>query len=291
MDRRRAHGVGVVVLAAVLSVAGCGGETDNPLVIEGEPPATPYSGPLRVPFKDADTDDSESPKALMAESGAAGRALECDGDIYSGGRGDRWSEGDGGSSPEGGLKAYFDMEQPEVPQEGYRVERTARDRVLYSLDVRGRTKVAVIVAKDQPHRPGWGPEASASCDPAELPRSFTDRQEYEIWTDENGDRVPVSLLSSSEGAAHCDWQKAHFLGTGRGTSHKLYARDPDGVLPSTMLTSRYDGDATLPPGAKDTGYRLDDWRLWLAADGSKAYVRTPRGVEAWPRVRRGMGCD
>ncbi|MFI0820565.1 hypothetical protein ACH4TX_30615 [Streptomyces sp. NPDC021098] len=291
MDRRRAGGAGAVVLATALSVAGCGGEAGGKLVIEGTPPATPYSGPLRVPFKDADADDNESPKALLAESGAAGRALECDGDIYSGGGGDRWSRGDGGSTPEGGLKAYFDIEQPDVPQEGYRVEREARDRVLYSLDVRGRTKVAVIVAKDQPHRPGWGPEASASCDPAELPRSFTDRQSYEIWTEEDGDRVPVSLLSSSEGSAHCDWQSAHFLGMGRGSSSRLYARDPGGVLPPSMLTSRYDGDAPLPPDAKDTGYRLNDWRLWLAADRSKAYVRTPRGVEAWPTVRRGMGCE
>lgn len=69
--------------------------------------------------------------------------------------------------PEEGLNAYFDIYQPEEPDYGYRVERREGDRVLFSFDVRGRTKVAVVVAKDQPHRPGWGPETSASCDPSE----------------------------------------------------------------------------------------------------------------------------
>ncbi len=64
------------------------------------------------------------------------------------------------------------MVQPEQPDHGYRVERAERDRVLYSYDVDGRTKVAVVVAKDQRDRPGWGPETNASCDPAELPESL-----------------------------------------------------------------------------------------------------------------------
>lgn len=61
------------------------------------------------------------------------------------------------------------------------MERKEKDRVLFSYDVKGRAKVAVVVAKDQPHRPGWDPETNASCDPSELPASFTDST-YEIWT-------------------------------------------------------------------------------------------------------------
>nr|BBJ55816.1 hypothetical protein SAVMC3_84450 [Streptomyces avermitilis] len=60
-----------------------------------------------------------------------------------------WSRDDGGATPEEGLQAYFDLEQAEDPHYGYRVEREERDRVLYSFDVHGRTKVAVVVAKDQ----------------------------------------------------------------------------------------------------------------------------------------------
>ncbi|WP_416961526.1 hypothetical protein [Streptomyces sp. Agncl-13] len=268
---------GVAVLVAVTAV-GCGTEDGKDTVVAGTPPATPYAGPLYVPATDSD------------ESGAAGRALECDGKMYAGGDAETWSKGDGGKNPEGGLRAYFDIEQPDVPRTGYRVERKADGRVLFSYDVGGRTKVAVVVAKDGKHRPGWGPETSASCDPAELPASFTKAHGYEIWTDKDGHRLPTTVVSSSVGAAHCDWQKAHFLETGDGENGRLYARDPDGVLEPGMLTASYDGDVRMPASARDTGYRYQDWQLWLTPDASKAYVRTPDGVQAWPLVKDGMRC-
>ncbi len=291
MHKSRAGGLVAVVLAVAASAVGCGERAPSDLVTAGEPPATPYSGPLRVPHEEEEKEiEEDSPEAVKAGSGAAGRALECGGGISSGGVSGTWSKGDGGATPEEGLKAYFDIEQPDLPEYGYRVEREEAGRVLYSFDVDGRTKIAVVVAKDQPHRPGWGPETSASCDPAEFPPSFTDSRPYDIWTDEDGSRVPVSEVSSSAGSAHCDWQKAHFLEMGRDADRKLYARDPDGVLPPEMLASGYDGSVTMPGDARNTGYRLDDWQLWLAADASKAYVRTPKGVEAWPAVKKGMGC-
>ncbi|MEU6147813.1 hypothetical protein ABZ848_46680 [Streptomyces sp. NPDC047081] len=280
--------VAMTVLVASAAVA-CGGEqaAREDLVVTGTAPAVPYSGPLHVPAKNLDED---SVRATRIESGAAGRALECDGEIYSGGGSDPWSEGDGGATPEEGLQAYFDIEQPEVPHHGYRVERRETDRVLYSFDVNGRTKVAVVVAKDRKNRPGWGPETSASCDPAELPASFTDQQWYEIWTDRHGERVPITKVSSNAGPEHCDWQKAHFLSLGEGKKGRLYARDPDGVLPEGMLTSPYDGDVRMPADAHDTGYRYHGRQLWLTDDPARAYVRTSHGVEAWPLVKEGTAC-
>ncbi|WP_055713821.1 hypothetical protein [Streptomyces torulosus] len=288
---RRGLMVAAVALAAL--AVGCGADGENNAVITGTPPATPYDGPLYVPHKEVDEDGAE---AMRTESGAAGRALECDGELYSGGGGPGgWGKDDGGETPEEGLEAYFDIEQPDVPREGYRLEREEKDRALFSYDVDGRTKVAVIVAKDREGSPGWGPETSASCDPAELPASYTDSQWYEIWTDAKGRRVPITTVHSSEGAEHCDWQKAHFLSTGRdgADGSGLYGRDPEGVLPDGMLTSAYDGDVRLPEAARDTGYRYEDedWELWLVEDDpSKAYVRTPDGVELWPRVAEGHGC-
>ncbi|MDT9695743.1 hypothetical protein [Streptomyces sp. P17] len=276
-----------VVFAVAVTAVGCGDDGEG-LVVEGAAPATPYSGPLQVPAKNLDED---SPRAVRIESGAAGRALECDGEIHSGGGSGPWSEGDGGSTPAEGLEAYFDIEQPDVPRTGYREERREGDRVLYSLDVEGRTKVAVIVAKGRKNRPGWGPETSASCDPAELPESFTDSQGYEIWTDRDGRRVPITTVHSNVGPNHCDWETAHFLATGWGEDARSYARDPGSVLPPGMLTSAYDGDARLPADARDTGYRYEDRQLWLTdADPTQAYVRTPDGVEAWPLVKDGYGC-
>ncbi|WP_282700656.1 hypothetical protein [Streptomyces sp. CC219B] len=282
---------GLTAMVTVMAVAavGCGDEVGGAAVVTGSAPPTPYSGPLYVPAKNLDED---SPRATRIESGAAGRALECDGEIYSGGGGGAWSEGDGGGTPEEGLAAYFDIEQPDVPRTGYRVEREEDGRVLFSLDVDGRTKVAVVVAEDRPNRPGWGPETTASCDPAELPESFTDSQGYEIWTDRDGRRVPITTVHSNEGPEHCDWQTAHFLSTGDGKDARLYARDPEGVLPPEMLTAPYDGEARMPDAARDTGYRYADRQLWLTEDDrSPAYVRTPDGVEAWPLANDGFGCD
>ncbi|MGV9456238.1 hypothetical protein [Streptomyces sp. NPDC003635] len=277
----------VVAFAVAVTAVGCGDDGEG-LVVEGATPATPYDGPLHVPVRNLDED---SPEAARVGSGAAGRALECDGEIYSGGGADRWSEGDGGSSPAEGLRAYFDIEQPDLPRTGYREERREGDRVLYSLDVEGRTKVAVVVAKDGENRPGWGPETSASCDPAELPASFTDSQWYEIWTDRDGRRVPITTVHSSAGPDHCDWQRAHFLAMGRGVDAETYARDPAGVLPPGALTSPYDGDVRMPADARDTGYRYEERELWLVQDEpAKVYVRTPDGVEAWPRLADGFGC-
>ncbi|WP_405895855.1 hypothetical protein OG272_44015 [Streptomyces sp. NBC_00104] len=282
-----------VIVAAVAAVAavGCGAGSGGDLVVTGTAPATPYAGPLYVPHQEVDEDGVE---AIRTESGAAGRALECDGEIYEGGGGPGgWGRDDGGKTPEEGLRAYFDIEVPDVPEEGYRLERREKDRALFSYDVDGRTKVAVIVAKDREGSPGWGPETSASCDPAELPASFTDSRAYEIWTDRDGDRVPITEVHTSVGSEHCDWQKAHFLSRGGDADGKgrLYGRDPEGVLPDGMLTSAYDGDVPMPVHARDTGYRHEDRALWLVErDPSKVYVRTPDGVEVWPEVAKGMGC-
>ncbi|OQD53234.1 hypothetical protein BM536_029435 [Streptomyces phaeoluteigriseus] len=277
--------VAVTVLTAVVA-GGCGAEGRD-VVVEGTPPATPYSGPLDIPVEDV---DESTRGALLATTGAAGRALECDGEIFGGNGPDGWGSGDGGDTPEDGLRLYFDLFTPEVPRSGYRVERRGTDRVLYSFDVGGRTKVAVVVAHDQQDRPGWGPETDASCDPAELPAEFTGSGRYEFWTDAQGERQPVARIHSSVGPEHCDWQTVRFLTLGRGERATTYVRDPDGALGTAVQTAPYDPDVPLPADARDTGYRHGEWRLWLTDDRRTAYVRTPDGVEAWPSVTDGVAC-
>jgi hypothetical protein len=278
--------VAVTVLMAV-AVVGCGEGIDEDMVVEGSPPAAPYGGPLYVPTKDVDEDGE---RAVLTRSGAAGRALECDGEAYAGTSGEEWGRAEAGSTPEEGLKLYFDMEQPEVPPTGYRVEAERDGRVLYSFDVAGRTRVAVVVAEDQRGRPGWGPEASASCDPAELPADFTDSREMEIWTDAAGKRIPTTTVSSSLGPEHCDWQSARMLSLGRGQDTEQYVRDPEGVFERDRLSAPYGADLPMPGDARDTGYRLGDRELWLTDDRTAAYVRTPDGVEAWPRTKEVIAC-
>ncbi|MEU1181426.1 hypothetical protein ABZ464_28050 [Streptomyces sp. NPDC005820] len=277
----------VVVTVTLMAVVGCGAGDRADVVVEGTPPPKPYAGPLDIATRALDED---TPQALLTASGAAGRALECDGEISWGGGPDGWGKGDGGDSPEDGLRRYFEMFDPAGPRSGFRVERQESDRVLYSYDVGGRTKVAVVVARDQKDRPGWGPETYASCDPAELPASVTDSGHEEIWTDRDGRRLPTTTVSSYAGAEHCDWQSAHFLGMGRREDHRQYVRDPDGVIAQELLTSPYDGDVRMPDDAHDTGYRYRDWQLWLTDDRTTAYVRTGEGVEAWPLAKEMVAC-
>ncbi len=202
--------------------------------------------------------------------------------------GDGWAERDGGSTPEEGLNAYFDMDQPEPPDHGYRVERRAAGRVLFSYDVDGRTKVAVVVAKDQPHRPGWGPETNASCDPADFLR---------VSRTAGSRSGPTGMPSP----AHHDGEQLDGAGAlrlgerplprvGRAQGRQAVARDPHGVLGSHLLTAAYKGDVRMPAGAHDTGYRFHDWALWLTDDKATAYVRTNHGVEAWPATKERVAC-
>ncbi|MFF3935396.1 hypothetical protein [Streptomyces phaeofaciens] len=272
---------------ALTAAAGCGAGEERDVVVEGSPPTTPYGGPLDIATRELDED---TPQALLAGAGAAGRALECDGEISWGGGPDGWSRSDGGDTPEDGLRLWFDLFDPPGPRSGFRVEREETDRVLYSFDVGGRTRIAVVVAEDQPDRPGWGPETHASCDPAELPARVTDDGEEEIWTGRDGERIPTTTLSSHAGAEHCGWQSAHFLGMGRGEAYRQYVRDPHHVLDADLLTASYDGDVRMPDDAHDTGYRHGDRRLWLTDDRSTAYVRTSDGVEAWPLAKEPVAC-
>ncbi len=113
--------------------------------------------------------DYRDKATVMERSGAAGRALECDGDPYDGGGADY----DSGlasvqGSATGALENWFEEEifGPQIPAEGYRVEREDDGRVLFSWDVRDRTKVAVIAAnglQDYNDDTGWGIEAWAQC--------------------------------------------------------------------------------------------------------------------------------
>jgi hypothetical protein len=118
----------------------------------------------------------------------------------------------------------------------------------------------------------------------------------ETWRRVADGELAIRDLEGGNGPAHCDWQDAYFLylDDDGEPPRASYARDPDETLPSDMLTSAYRADVPLPDDAGDTGYRLSGlgWELFLSADSrGPAYVRTPDGVEAWPRVAPFWGCD
>ena len=278
-----------VTTGLLLVLTGCGSSS---LVLAGDPPREPYTGPMRLPVA------SEDDASVLERSGAAGRALECAAEPYAGGSG----EYDGGlasaqRTPREALENYFTEEfLPELPRADYRVEREDEGRVLFSFDVRGRTKVAFIVAdsvRDFNEEEGWGVETWAQCDPAEFPASVTDAFDTQVWQDASGNRVPIAKIWSSQGPEHCGWEDITFLTLTTPDGEREYLRDTTGELRDSLATT-FDPSATVPDGAIDTGYEQGGRHLWLHPDGSAAYLvdkTDPENVERWPAAKENIACD
>ncbi len=272
---------------SLLAGSACGAD----VVVEDDAPAAerPYSGPLDVPIADPDDPD------VLARSGSAGRALECVGAPSNGSA--AGNGGDPGEVTEDGEAALTEWLTAEarsyaLPDHGFHLERSDRGRVLYSFDVAGATKVA-IVASDSVSRggkTGWAVKAWATCDPSELPAATTDELGLEIWTDEAGSRVSTTRISSSDGPEHCDWQDIRFLTLDPGNieDKTQFVRDTEGVF-GTLATS-YDGSTTLPADAVDLGLERDDQHLWVAVDNSALFVVTDDAVERWPAATEPILC-
>jgi hypothetical protein len=258
--------------------------TEQPDVVTTEQPvADRYDGPLHVPVTQPDHTDP------LGSSGAAGKALECSGDPYSGSTGDNFGVIGGHGSAVDALESFVGDEAALGPGRGYRAEREEQGRVLFSYDVDGKTKVAIIVADERTDfmgETGWSMETFAQCDPAEFPKAVTDELGIQVWVDNKGERVPTTVLQSARGPAHCEWDSATFL-TFNGDT---YVKDPQGVLPAEWFNIAFDADTTLPHDANETGYRLDRHELWLAPDRSAAYIVTQEGVERWPAATDFVGC-
>jgi hypothetical protein len=254
----------------------------------------PYDGPMHV------KPDYSDRATAQERSGAAGRALECDGEPYDGGSGDYFDGGLVTVQPDAREALEDHQDQAgllTVPRDGFVVERVDDGRVLFSYDVGEKTKVAYIAAddiRDYNDEVGWGIESWASCDPAEFPAAVNKKLGIRVWHDQQGDQVPVSTITHDPGPEHCNWQDITFLSMGEVRGGQEYLADRKGEFTGHgVLTTTYDGDAVLPHDATDTGYEYDNWHLWLAADRGAAYVvdvDDPSQVERWPAANDQIGC-
>lgn len=265
------------IAALLLLLLGC--DTGPDVISEGAPVEDPYDGPLYLRVAEPDHPDP------LVRAGAAGRALECSGQPYAGSTGRNWGVTSGLATPTEALEAFIGNDGALVPRGGYRLERETQNRVLFSYDMSGDTKVAVIVAENT-EGVGWSMETFAECDPAELPDAVTDELGIDVWVNEKNERVPITTIQSSRGAEHCDWGSATFLSLG----DYIFVKDPQGVLPQESLSGPFVPDIALPEDAEDTGYILDGQRLWVGADRSSAFIVTQQRVERWPVATSSVGC-
>ena len=278
-------------LAALLLLGpatACGSGTTAVDATPASTVAHPYDGPMSV-LRNPDSRDTSR------RAGAAGLALECSGTIYAGGGGDYADSGleSVQRDASAALRNWVAEEDGTYPgpEDGFVVERTDGDRVLLSYDVGEATKVAVIAAdgiRDYNDDVGWGVESWAQCDPAELPADVAEQLGHVVWEDADGERVPVTTVTSSQGPEHCDWQDITFL----ELRDETFLRDTRGALADSLVTTWSD-DVALPADATDTGVRHDGRTLWVAADGSAAFLVSTsdaEDVERWPATRRPIGC-
>jgi hypothetical protein len=137
---------------------------------------------------------------------------------------------------------------------------------------------------------GWGVASYAACDPAEWPPSTSDALGIDVWSNRDGDRVPTSTIQSFRGAEHCGWEDTTFLWLGEGGRDGEFYREPSPDMRRFLLTT-YAAEVALPPDARDSGFARDGRQLWLAADGSAAYlVGAGGGAERLPASSRPFRC-
>lgn len=279
----------LAVCVGVVFLAGCGGDAAVETAGVGDRSAVgpeDASAPTVALFAQPVADDPDPAR----RAGAAAGYLDCDFGIADGG----WSQdfGPPGSAPNapGAVEAFVREGLFLLPRSGFLHSGTDESRRLYTYSFAGQVRAAVIVA-DASEVPldagsGWVVETFASCDPAEFDPSLDGELGVEVWQDADGRRVPVSVVRSAPGPEHCGWESVTFL-TVEGNG---YVRDPDGVFSADFEVAEFDGDAELPVDAVDTGYSLAGQRIWLAADGSVAFVVEPDRVEAWPSPGEPFGC-
>jgi hypothetical protein len=81
-----------------------------------------------------------------------------------------------------------------------------------------------------------------------------------------------------------------FLTLGDGTKNPTsYVARPLQEL-ARYFDRPYREHVRVPADARDTGWRRDGRRIWIAADGRYAYVGVEDDAAAWPRPVHPLGC-
>ena len=267
------------------------GPSSMPVIGGGPSPTSASTGPDEAAVSLATPRPVPDGPDPAVRAGAAGRHVECEGQLAQGGWAPDFGAPSGAADPQEALDDFLVDGPLDLPTSGYDQAAAERGRVLFTHAVDGSSRVAVIVADstvvetDPSAQPGWGVETFATCDPAEYAPTTDDELHQSVWTDRDGDRVPTSTLKTFPGPAHCNWQSTTFM----YLDDQQYLSDPEQILTSET-TVPYDGDAPLPADAIDTGYRRGDDQLWLGRDRSIAYIVTPDHVEAWPSTTEPLGC-
>jgi hypothetical protein len=268
-------------LVALAATASCG--RGDGLVSMGAPVGSSYDGPLYL--SPAGLERGDPVKRFGAASQVVGCSTRLSGGVNVG-----LFDGEAGQGGPASALETADYEGVlDRGGDGYRLARIDGSRVLFTYDVDGVTKQAVIVRNGPTiDRAGWYVESWARCDLSEL-RSSEDPWGAEVWMDSDGSPAPTTAIVSYPGPEHCDWQQATFLYLDNDLDG-AYVRNPPKELLRAYFAEPWEPDVALPADAIDTGYSREGNHLWLSQDRTRAYVGTPASVELWPQTTRRLGC-
>jgi hypothetical protein len=174
-------------------------------------------------------------------------------------------------------------EEPKVPWE------TGESNLMRYVNVVDSRIKAVIIMGGHSTDGGtgrWEIVAYGACPPDEFDPLRGRTTDDAPWLDANG--KPSTTARAIVGPAHCGYESTVWLFLD-GDS-RLYLRDPEGLL-RDMWVGDYLAATALPGDAQSTGLRSRDRELFTTPNEDFVYVRTPAGVERWPRSKDPMiGC-
>lgn len=151
--------------------------------------------------------------------------------------------------------------------------------MLFSYDVHGRSKVAVVVVDDRDpstYTDGWVQTAWQAATPSEFAPSADADLPIEIWTNQTGRRMPTDVVVSYHGS-DCGWTDVTFLDP-----------PPNSISETRILTlhttvAQIDLRPERDPAARRARYRIPAQRPRRMA--GRRWVERLRGL---PRARRAM---
>ncbi len=158
--------------------------------------------------------------------------------------------------------------------------------------------LVVSVACDDRDRPGVErPAETVAEEGCDSPQSDLEKEpNYSAdylhrWETDKGCPIRLDILMTRQGKNACGGDRAAdiLMGTPLGKPHedskpRIYVKDPTNVFDDKETSSAYAPDATLPDGARDSGYRQNGVELWIdSRDAHFIYlVHGDDDVERWP---------
>ena len=120
------------------------------------------------------------------------------------------------------------------------------------------------------------------------------------WSTRDGCALRLDVLMTRQGEDACGGEELAdiLMGTPLGASTerskaRTFIRDPNGTLTDRRTNEAFDADAELPANVKATGFRQNEYELWVRRGNDDfVYLVDEEGnAQAWPQAEgRVSGC-